>query len=209
MTSSTQTASNGATTTTGGRPAGRRIEPEARAGLTRTVTLAVVAALLVLSAGGAYVLTRETTYEASVDVLVSPASGASDSDAAALFDSLSRGQVTATAAEIYRERQWRGDRVGTVEAGVVTPSAVIQVVGRASSEAEARELVQAVVEAADPAIDRTLDPFQVSRLDSGEPPAVPVGLSRALQLGLVLLAALVVGGAVLRVAQPRSRTTAA
>ena len=187
------------------RSTGRRSEPAARAGLTRAVVLAALAVLLVVAAGSAFVLTRATTYEASLDVLVSPGAGASANDAASLFDTLSKGQVAATAAEIYRQQQWRGDLSGTVEAGVVTPSAVIQVVARASSATAAQVLVQAVVTAADPAIDRALAPYQVSRLESGEPTAAPVGLSRALQLGLVLLAALVVGGAVLRLAHPRPK----
>ena len=187
------------------RSTGRRSEPAARAGLTRAVVLAALAVLLVVAAGSAFVLTRATTYEASLDVLVSPGAGASANDAASLFDTLSKGQVAATAAEIYRQQQWRGDLSGTVEAGVVTPSAVIQVVARASSATAAQVLVQAVVTAADPAIDRALAPYQVSRLESGEPTAAPVGLSRALQLGLVLLAALVAGGAVLRLAHPRPK----
>jgi capsular polysaccharide biosynthesis protein len=173
--------------------------------LTRAVALAVLAALVVLAAGSTFVLSRGRTYEASLDVLVTPSAGTADTDAASLFDSLSKGQVAATAAEIYRQRQWQGDRIGTVEAGVVTPSAVIQVVGRAASATEAQELVDAVVEAADPTIDRALDPYRVSRLDSAAPSVAPVGLSRSLQLGLVLLAALVVGGAVLRLAHPRPK----
>ena len=190
------------------RSTGRRSEPAARAGLTRAVVLAALAALLVMAAGSAFVLTRSTTYEASVDVLVSPSSGASATDAASLFDSLSKGQVAATAAEIYRQHQWQGDRSGTVEAGVVTPSAVIQVVARATSATAAQELVEAVVTAADPTVDRALAPYQVSRLESAEPTAALVGLSRALRLGLVVLAALVVGGAVLRVAHPRPKVHA-
>ena len=52
-----------------------------------------------------------------------------------------------------------------------------------------------------------LDPYLVSRLDTAAPSATPVGLSRALQLGLVVLAALVVGGAVLRLARPKPKVT--
>ena len=194
-------------TTPGNRSGGRRTEPGARAELARAVALAVLAALLVVGAGSAYVLTRSATYQASVDVLVAPPAGASANDAASLFDSLSKGQVAATAAEIYRQRQWQGGRVGSIEAGVVTPSAVVQVVARASSATEAEELVEAVVTAAGPTIDKALDPYQVSRLGTEAPTATAVGLSRALQLGLVGLAALVGGGVVLRLARPKPRVT--
>lgn len=199
----------GPATTRETKPNGRRSEPAASAVLTRAVVLSLVSALLVLVAGGLVVLTRSSTYEASVDVLVSPVAGATDADAASLFDTLSKGQVAATAAEIYRQPQWRGDRVGTVEAGVITPSAVIQVVGRASSAAEAQELVLAVLAAADPTVNRVLDPYRVDRLDTAAPSTAPVGLSRPLQLALVLLAALVAGGAVLHVTRPRSKVAAA
>lgn len=191
------------------REGGRRSEPGARAELTRSIAFAVLAALLVIGVGSTFVLTRSPTYEASLDVLVTPPPGASANDAASLFDSLSKGQVAATAAEIYRQPQWHGDRIGSVEAGVVTPSAVVHVVGRASSAPEAEELVQAVVAAAGPTVNRVLDPYLVSRLDTVAPAAAAVGLSRALQLGLVVLAALVVGGAVQRLTRPRARVTTA
>jgi capsular polysaccharide biosynthesis protein len=190
-------------TSAGGRTGGRRSEPGATAELARAVALAVLAALLVLGAGSAFVLTRSPTYEASVDVLVTPPAGASANDAASLLDSLSKGQVTATAAEIYRQRQWQGDRTGSIDAGVVTPSAVVQVVARASSETGAEELVQSVLAAADPTVNRVLDPYLVIRLDSAAPSATAVGLSRPVQLGLVALAALVGGSAVLRLTRPR------
>ena len=208
MTSSTSVAPAGGTSP-GTRATGRRIEPSARAAVARAVALAVLAGLLVLAAGGTYVLSRTTIYEASVDVLVTPSSGASDADAASLFDSLSKGQVAATAAEIYRQQRWRGDRLGSIEAGVLTPSAVIHVAARAPSATEAQELVQAVVAAAGPTIDRALDPYRVSRLDTAEPSAASVGMSRALQLVLVLLAALVIGGAVLRLTYPQPTITPA
>ena len=207
MTSSTSVAPAGGTSP-GTRATGRRIEPSARAAVVRAVALAVLAGLLVLAAGGTYVLSRTTIYEASVDVLVTPSSGASDADAASLFDSLSKGQVAATAAEIYRQRQWKGDRSGSVQAGVVTPSAVVQVDARASSAAGAQDLAETVVAAAGPTIDRALDPYRVSRLDSATPSAEAVGMSRGFQLGLVLVAAVVVGGAVLRLTHPRPKVTA-
>lgn len=191
------------------RAPGRRSEPGARALLARAIALSLLATLLVLAAGTAFVLTRGTTYEASVDVLVTPSAGASDDVAAALFDSLSKGQVAATAAEIYRQRQWKGDRSGSVQAGVVTPSAVVQVDARASSAAGAQDLAETVVAAAGPTIDRALDPYRVSRLDSATPSAEAVGMSRGFQLGLVLVAAVVVGGAVLRLTHPRPKVTAA
>jgi len=196
-------------TPTGTRGQGHRTTPGAGGGLTRAVALALAAAVVVLLPGGTYVLTTSTTYESAVDVLVTPATGTSDNDAAALFDSLSKGQVAATAAEIFRQQRWKADRNGSIEAGVVTPSAVVQVVGRAASRRAARELVQSVVTAATPEVNRDLDPYRVSRLDAKEPAATPVGLSRRLRLGLVLLAALVVGGAALRLLHPRGRVAGA
>jgi capsular polysaccharide biosynthesis protein len=164
------------------------------------VALALVAALAVGALGTAYVLAQNPVYEAQVDVLVSPGKAANDSDAAALFDSLSRGQVAATAAEIFRQERWRDGQDGTVEAGVVTPSAVVQVTAQADSAAKATSLVQAVVTAADPEIDKALAPYQVARLDQTAPTADVVGLSRGLMLVLVLVAAVVAGAAVWRFA---------
>jgi capsular polysaccharide biosynthesis protein len=209
LTSSTSTTTPAPVggTNGGDRSRGRRTEPAAQVALVRATAVSLLAALLVLAAGGASVLSRSTVYEASVDVLVSPTSGASEADAAALFDSLSKGQVAATAAEIYRQHQWQGTRNGSIEAGVVTPSAVVQVSARSSSAPAAQELVKAVVAAAGPTINRTLDPYQVSRLDSEDPAVARVGLSRGLQLGLVLLAALVVGGGLLRLTHPKPKTS--
>ena len=209
VTSATPTSSDPETSPAGDRGGGRRSQPGARAELARSIALAVLAALVVTGLGSGFVLTRSPTYEASLDVLVTPPAGASAHDAASLFDSLSKGQVTATAAEVYRQPRWRGDRVGSIEAGVVTPSAVVQVVARASSATEAEELVQVVVVTAGPTINRVLDPYLVSRLDTAAPTATAVGLSRALQLGLVVLAALVAGGVVQRLTRPRPRAATA
>lgn len=192
MTSTTDPSTTEDPSTTDSSPTRRSRRP------VWALVLGLVAALAVGALGTAYVLAQAPVYEAQVDVLVSPSQTASNSDAAALFDSLSRGQVAATAAEIYRQERWHTGERGTVEAGVVTPSAVIQVTAQASTAAQATKLVESVVANADPEIDKALAPYQVERLDDTNPTATVVGLSRGLMLVLVLVAAVVAGAAVWR-----------
>ena len=165
---------------------------------------AVVALLVVAAAGTAFVLLRPATYSARVVVVVVPSGKVTAEQSAALFDSLSRGQVVATAAHIYEQPRWRPDFPGvTITAGNLTPSSVIEISARGSDREQVVRALTEVITRASPYVKDLLTPYEVRSLDTVDPTASPVGLARSTRLLLValgsLLAAVLVGRIVARI----------
>ena len=152
-------------------------------GVPTFIVLAVLGIVLISS--------RPVSYTADLAVVVVPSKKVSVEQAAALFDSLSRGQVVATAAEIYQQRRWRSDASEVViSAGNVAPSSVINITAVGRSPEEVVEVLSGVVSRATPEANRLLNPYTVLRLDEISPEVETAGLGRPLQYGLVALAAL-------------------
>lgn len=147
----------------------------------------LVAALLV----GGFLLSRPRTYTSTMDVVVVPQKVASANDSAALFDSLSRGQVIATAAEMYSQKRWLPDG-STVEvtAGNVAPSAVVTVRSAGSDAGQVTSALERVVSTATPEIGKVLTPYTVTPLSTEPSTPEAGGLSTPLKLVLALLAGL-------------------
>ncbi len=173
----------------------------------RALLFAVVAALLVGFAGELVVMGQRSTYASSVAIAMVP--GKSDpAEAASLFDTLSRGQIVATAAELYGQSRWHQKYPDvTVTAGGVPPSSVVRVSARGSDPAQVREALLAVVQGATPQVNALLTPYVASLVSGSVSTPERVGLSRTILLLAVLLAASVVGAATyqaVRLVQRRS-----
>lgn len=152
---------------------------------------ALVAGLLAALVVGGFLLSRPGTYTSTMDVVVVPQKVASANDSAALFDSLSRGQVIATAAEVYSQKRWlpEGSKV-EVTAGNVAPSAVVTVRAAGSDPGQVTAALQRVVATATPEIGKVLAPYTVTTLSTEPSTPESGGLSTPLKLVVALLAGL-------------------
>lgn len=175
-----------------------------RSPLVTGVVVAVVAAV----AGLFLAISHETTWSTHREVVVVPRADTGLDQAASLFDSLSRGQVVATAAEIYGQTRWHADAPGvTVTAGAVPPSAVIKITATGSDEAQVQATLEHVITAATDEVNSTLTPYRTVPLgDHASPPQV-VGPSRAVLAAVAILGAVLAGvlaaGVVTRLRRPR------
>lgn len=157
---------------------------------------AILIGLLATGATGAYGLTRPQSWSAEQSVVITPGGGTVE-EQASLFDSLSRGQIAATAAEIYGQGRWHPDTPDVeVSAGVVAPSAVMQVSATGTDQADVEATLAQVLSAAGPELDKLLEPYQATILDSGDPEARVSGLSNTAWLAIAALAGLLVGAVV-------------
>ncbi|MFC7621698.1 hypothetical protein [Microlunatus sp. GCM10028923] len=155
--------------------------------------VAVLLGLLVASAGLGYGLASPPTWTAEHAVVVVP-TGKSVSEQAALYETLSRGQVVATAAEIYSENRWHAAHPEVeVSAGAVPPSAVLQVTASGTNRAEVEAALAEVLTSATPEANRILKPYRVTVLDSRPPTARESGLSLFVWAGIAGLAGLLAG----------------
>lgn len=161
----------------------------------------IVVGLGVVGAGLAFAANHVTSWSAHREVVVVPAPGGSLVGAASLYDSLSRGQVVATAEVIYGQARWHSDTPGvTITSGAITPSAVVRVTATGDDRGEVVRAVVDVTTGATAEVNRTLAPYRAVILDTGTPTATQTGLGRA-TLAIVaalagLLAGLVAAGAV-------------
>ncbi|AKT50123.1 hypothetical protein [Arsenicicoccus sp. oral taxon 190] len=175
------------------RPHGSTSRRDPRPALRRLRWPALVG-VLVAAVVGLLLLQRPTTYTSTIDVVVVPAKAASATDSAALFDTLSRGQVIATAAEMYAQPRWN-PQAGRVEvtAGNIAPSAVVKVTAAGTDAAAVRSTLDQVVDTATPEITKVLAPYTVQVLQ--QQPSAPTGkgFSLPLKVLLALLAGLLAG----------------
>lgn len=150
--------------------------------------------LLVAGAGVVYANGHPATWSTHREVVIVPRSGAELSEAASLYDSLSRGQVVATAAQIYGQARWHPETPDvTVTAGDIPPSAVVQVTASGADRSSVSTTVDAVIASATPEVNRALTPYRAVTLADSAPSPEQVGLGRNALLVVALLAGLLAG----------------
>lgn len=164
-------------------------------------------AALVLAALAAFMI--PTKYSSSANLVVVPATTATPEQAASLFDTLSRGQIVATAAQVYQEDRWVSSHPGvSVTAGGVTPSAVMVVTATGSDRAAVSTALTETIKSATPTVNRAIAPYQIVQLTAA-PQATSTGVSRSTLVVLAAILGLLVALAVAlvqRVARQASRT---
>lgn len=161
--------------------------------------IAVVLAVLVGvgAAAGAWfgALSQPATYRASAYVVVVPTAASTLDQAAGLFDSLSKGQVVATAATILARPWWTpGQSDATITAGEVTPSSVIKVSVSSGDPAVARRTLDETLFRSTGVVNTSLKPFEIRPLPSSEVTAERVGLGTAPRVAIAGLAGLLACG---------------
>lgn len=168
----------------------------------RRARIALIAAALVglavAAVGLGFTLTQKPVYSASESVAIVPKPGIDVNLAASLFDSLSRGQVAATAAEVYSQDRWHPDTPDVeVNAGVVTPSSVLHVTARGENADQVEAALQKTLTRATPQVDKLLAPYQAISAETSVGAAVESGISKGLLAAISLGAAVVAGFTVL------------
>lgn len=204
-----------ATTTTSEQRPRRRL-PSVIAGL--------IAFLVVAGAGSYYVLSRPATYTATASVVVLPAKNVSETAVSGYYETLSRGQIVETYAEVFRLPEWSRaaiDALGvpadvgakiTTSASVVPSTAVIDVTATAPDGATAEDVVAGMVDRTSQYITSLAQPYDVHPISDASGTAKASGIPKIPFLAVVLLVAIVIGVAVqqlvYRLGEARGRSRA-
>jgi capsular polysaccharide biosynthesis protein len=173
-------------------------EPKARRPrfLRRTeVLVGILVAVLVLLGGAGFWLLRPTQYQASTALVVLP--NRENDEAAGFYDTLSRGQVVQTFAEILDLRgaegaSLRGQGVSVV-VEVVPETSLISVTATAGAPATAEEAADAVLASSRPYFNQLSSPYSVSEVRDAAGTAQRVGLPLGPLAGVVAVVALLAG----------------
>jgi hypothetical protein len=182
----------------------RTSRPHRQSGMTASIIVGVLLALMVVGIGTAMLLARPTTWTTRTTLLVSPKTTANDSSAATLYELLSQGKVAETYAALMRNAAF-GDAVidaagvsgpaGSfqITAAVVPQTFLIRVTTSAPTRADALALgTEAAAEAPGFVTDLS-QPFAVRSVNAGQLRATRTGGTDSTLLGIVGVIALVVG----------------
>ena len=173
--------------------------------------------MLVQLAGLAVAVTTNPTWSATASVLVLPRPSDDPTTTANLYDTLSRGQVTATLAELLRaarlsSRVAPGAGVSAsdlanarTEVSVVPDTSLLDVKVTAPSAATAERVADALSAEAQAYISSLSTPYDAKITGSAAGTARAVGLGRALIALVTFVAAVVAGVAVQQLSQSWSR----
>lgn len=182
---------------------------------------AFVVGAVVLSAGAAVADAQDRQWVASGAVLVVPRANVTEQALAGYYETLSRGLIPATYAEILDSSSFRAalpetDRARTryLGAEVVPDTAVIALEARAPNRQDAEELAGDLVDAAVDRVGRLGEPYEVVEISSGSATAErrgvdPISVRMATSVAAVLLgvAALLTIARWPTLARPRRRST--
>lgn len=165
----------------------------------------IVTALAII-AGGVYVAGSPEEWSANGELLMAPRVQETADSTSAFYETLSRGQVTATAAAIMENPtlvQEAADAVGiedmdtvSVRVTVIPDTSLIRIATTALTKDEAVSLTDELARISVPEIDARLKPYGLSSLGSAEQTAQRTGLGTAQTMAIVVVMALAVGTAV-------------
>jgi len=186
-------------------PAARRGNLRARPLPAGAIAGAIVAALI-LAAGLLGAATQARPYAATAALIVEPRAGSGGADAlASLYDTLSRGQVPATYAEILRGREMEraAERTAgvaaadqgrvTVATTVVADTAILDVTATAARRSVAVGVANALAQQAIRRIDAMGTPYGVRLVSPADGTAVRTGVGAGVLTMLTVLVALLAG----------------
>jgi hypothetical protein len=189
-----------------------RDEPAKKARRSARRTVAVLAgvgvALVVFGAGALFVTGRTEEYAATGSFVVLPGT-TTESIAAGLYDTLGRGQVVSTFAEIIRSAPISDTPVGATTSVTISPDTLVIVVeGRASTAAAAEAIAQSKMESGAKAVVALGTPFRIDAIDEPAGSAELQGLSDSKLLIAVILAAIILGIAAFQAVEVVRRASA-
>jgi capsular polysaccharide biosynthesis protein len=176
-------------------------------GLRTSVTVGVVFAVLLAGAGAFFAFTQSRSWVAESMVVVLPSASLDEATSASYYETLSRGQIVATFAEVagtQRFEQQAEDRLGlsvaerdlvSTEVSVVPDTAVILIRSTAGDAEVAQQVSRITTSLSVDYLAGLTQPFRAVTVPSGSD-AEPTGMSPLLLAAAGLMAGLVAGLAV-------------
>jgi hypothetical protein len=173
-----------------------------------SVLAGALAALLVVLAGAAIAFTSTTKWTAESVLVVLPNADLSASDSAAYYETLSRGQIVATFAEVADNQRFQdqaeaslqltdAQRAGVTTAVTVVPdTSVILVRTTAGTAQVAEQLADETTTLATAYLAGLSEPYRTDLVHSAAGSAVASGTSRVVLLALAVIVALIAGVAI-------------
>ena len=170
-----------------------------------SVLAGVIAALLVVVAGAGLALTSKPKYTAESVLVVLPSAALDTSDSAAYYETLSRGQIVATFAEVadnLRFQDQAAQNLGLTaeqQAGlstavtVVPDTSVILVRTTAGTAAVAEQVADATTTLATAYLAGLSEPYRTDLVHGAAGTATAAGTSPVVLLALAVVVALIVG----------------
>ena len=174
----------------------------------RSMVVGAVVAVLLLVGGVFYALSQQREYTAESMLVVLPATELDESTSASYYETLSRGQIVATFAEVAsgpnfrqqaeRELALSGEQAESVttEVTVVPNTSVILIRSTAPSAELAQQMVEATTRVSVKYLASLSQPYRVVPVPTGNDAADPSGLSPLVLIGAAVAVALVAGVAV-------------
>jgi capsular polysaccharide biosynthesis protein len=179
--------------------------------LRTSLVAGLLAALLVLVAGAMFAATRPPEWTAETKLLVGPGLQADSTNISAYYETLSRGQVIATAAEIIEQPRFTRDAIRAVTGDdargaetrvtVVPGTSLVSVSVTARTRATAEGLADEIAASSVPTVNQLLTPYAATPLGSAEDSATRSTLATSQLAAVVALMAAVVGAGVQQVVQ--------
>jgi len=199
------TGTDGVRTTSSPAGTGRSLPPRARPRHPgRSLAWGAAALVAVLLAGGAFLATRSGEWTAETTAMVVPDQGLDPAAGAGYYETLSRGHVVATVAEILRLGQFRDEAAAglgvtpeqrdsvTVEVAVVPNTAIITIAATAPDARLAERMADGVLARAT-AYEGLPEPFELTPVSgaagTARRPAVATWQFAAVLLLIALVAA--------------------
>ena len=158
-------------------------------GLRTSVVLGLVVALLLAAAGALYAFSQQRTWVAESMVVVLPSTALDEATSASYYETLSRGQIVATFAEVagtQRFEQQAMDQLRlspaerslvSTEVSVVPDTAVILIRSTAGSAGVAQEVSRVTTSLSVTYLGGLTQPYRAVRVPSGST-AEPTGMDR-------------------------------
>lgn len=174
----------------------------------QSIVTGTIIALALVAAGVTYVLTQQRTWTAESMAVVLPAATLDDATSASYYETLSRGQIVATFAEVAGGlgfEQQAEDRLGltpqqranvTTEVTVVPDTAVILIRATADDASVAQRMAAATMDLSVQYLAGLSKPYRVVSVPAGDDSATPNGTSLPVLLAAIAAVALVAGLAV-------------
>jgi hypothetical protein len=158
--------------------------------LTKSLAAGVLAALVVLAFGAWYVLERPVRWEATSSFVVFPQTRDPGTEAS-YYETLARGQIVSTMAQIVSAQQDDADAEVVVQ--VVPETSLITLTATASTRVEAEAVASRQLGRALVAVRELELPFEVRPVNTGEGTGVTADASTTTLIGVVVFVALVLG----------------
>lgn len=174
----------------------------------RSIVIGAVVALVVLVGGVFYALNQHRVWTAESMLVVLPATDLDQATSASYYETLSRGQIVATFAEVAggsNFKQQAENRLSltpderasvTTEVTVVPNTSVILIRSTAPTAELAQRMVEATTQVSVQYLASLSQPYRVVPVPTGQNSAVPSGISPIVLIAASVVVALVAGVAV-------------